>query len=71
MSSSVVLVWSVDELQASEEQTRMSCDPDGCVALCFSSSREFRGCSGLVRLKGTPARRRFNNVWSRVHEFVE
>ena len=27
LSSPVVLVWSVDELQASEGQTKMSCDP--------------------------------------------
>ena len=43
----VVLVWSVDELRACEGQTRMSCDPVGCVALCFTSSREFRGAVEL------------------------
>ena len=43
----MVLVWSVDELRASEGQTRMSCDPVGCVALCFTSSREFRGAVEL------------------------
>ena len=43
----VVLVWSVDDLQASEGQTRMSCDPVGCVALCLTSSREFRGAVEL------------------------
>ena len=51
------LRWSVDGL--AKDGLTMSCDPDGCVALCFRSSREFRGCSGLVRLKGTPARLRF------------
>ena len=47
----MVFVWSVDELQASEGQTRMSCDPVGCVALCFTSSREFRGAVELYGLK--------------------
>ena len=51
MSSPVVLVWSVDELRASEGQTRMSCDPVGCVALCFTSSREFRGAVELYGWK--------------------
>ena len=27
---------------------QLSCDPDGRVALCFTFSREFRGCSGCM-----------------------
>ena len=43
----MVLVWSIDELRASEGQTRKSGDPVGCVALCFTSSREIRGAVEL------------------------
>ena len=52
VSCPVVLDWSVNELQASEGQTN-SCRviTDGCVALCSTFSREFRGCSGHARLE--------------------
>ena len=51
VSYPVVFDWSVDELQACEGQTNICRVTNGCVALCFSFSREFRGCSGHVWLE--------------------